>query len=141
MITNQDITTALEKAILATDTRFVVSTDEDGHADFAIDDALIRVMLNQRIERVITIPRDARELDRLEVFKTYVAPKINEFVTEFRSKAKRVVVTVLPEERRDPTRETFKGRNAGVHLGVSSMVTANRDLEFTIEMKFGTFRI
>lgn len=141
MITAQDITSALDKYMKRVDTRFLKGEEHDGVVDLTLDDADIRVHLNQSVVRTITIPEREGRLDRKTLFDKYVQPKLVEFVTEFRNKAKRVVVTVVPVIRRDPNRETAKGRDTAFHLGASYLRQPSGDFEFVIEMKFGTFNI
>lgn len=141
MITSDDISAYLLKAISNTDTRFVTGEDQGGYVDFELDDAIIRVMLNQSVVRRIVIPERETKLSREELFKKYALPAISEFITEFRNKAKRVVVTAPTMARRDPNLTTTRSRNAAVHLAVSSVMHPTGEVYFTIEMKFGTFRI
>lgn len=144
MFTTDDIIAVIEKAISTIDARFIYGVEQDGVVDINIDDAIIRVSLNQRVVREFVVTEEqklADEEDRRLLFQKYAAPVIAEFVDELRMKAKRVVVCVQPVRRRDPDRITSRIENSAPRLAASSVDGKDGSTTFVIEMRFGTFNI
>lgn len=144
MFTAEDIMAVIEKQFSRIDARFISGQEQDGVVDLTLDDAIIRVSLNQRVVRTFSITERqvaAAKDDRQLLFDTYAAPMIYEFMQELRSKCKRVVVCVQPIQRRDPDRLTVTGRDFGPRLAASSVIDRSGTYTFTIEMRFGTFNI
>ena len=145
MITVADLAIVTASRIERSDTRFMPKADKSyvngEHVDFELDDALIRVSMNNHVVADFVVPAADANLDRKAMYDKYGEPAITKMVQDFRLLAKSLTVSVPIVKRQDPGIEVERHVHGGVHVVAYKLDLPDGGIRYRVETLFGTLRL
>lgn len=145
MITPVDLAQVAANRIERSNTRFMPKADKEyvnaEHVDFQLDDALIRVFMNNHVVANFTVPAADAGLSRKAMYDKYGESAITNFVRDFRTIVKSLTISVPVVRRQDPGIEVARHVEGGVHVVAYKLDRPNGDIQYRVETLFGTLRL
>jgi len=129
----------------ATGVRFFGKQDKEyvnsEHVDFSIDDAIIRMSMNNHLKVEFTVPAADVQASRQTIYTKYAQPAFEQFFNDFQVLKKAYVVSVPIMPMADPGRIVARNSNNGLHVIASALRQPNNDYLVTVEILFGALNL
>jgi len=144
-LTVQQIADFAATRLSSVNARFMSKRDKEyanaEHVDFEIDDALIRVHMNNHVKSEFKILKADINKSRQELMDKYAETALSNFKRDFLAFSKAYVVSVPIQEMKDPGRLYARSNIGGLNVSASAIADKDGNFDVTIEILFGVLSL